>query len=378
MSLRPSPRNNEALPSLWLAGGLTVSLVWFVAARALPDSLPFIDDRIVLHFSAGAFLGLLLLLNFQRGRAGKVINLLLQALCASVVIAVDLSSSAPILNIVVVAQVPYILGIRPAILAALLVNVAHFLILQVFHDAQALQAFLSVALYACFQLFSLLIGHYAVQVNEARNALAAVNAEMLATRSLLESSARDRERLRVSRELHDTAGHTLTALKLNLRQLRDRSRPEDRDGLTDCLNLSADLLEDIRALVGDLRELAPLDLKRALVQLTRPFPAPEFTIDVANDVVVEDLAVAEGLLAVARESITNVVRHAEASRCVIKVKREQGRICLTVDDNGVGAQGAEGHGIAGMRERLINANGELVISTNSPSGTRVSAVWAQA
>ncbi len=268
--------------------------------------------------------------------------------------------------------------VRPAIVAALLVNVAHFFVQQFYHDASVMQAFLNVALYACFQLFSLLIGHFAVQANDARNPLAATNAEMLATRSLLESSARDRERLRVSRELHDTAGHTLTALKLNLRQLTERSRPEDRDALTDCLNLSSDLLEDFRDLVGNLREFAPLDLNRALTELTRPFPAPEFTIDVAPDVLIEDLAVAKDLLAVARESITNVVRHAKASRCIIRVQTNQGRICLTVVDNGVGVEGTEGYGIAGMRERVIREDGELVISANSPTGTRVTAAWAQA
>ncbi|MEM9531803.1 MAG: sensor histidine kinase [Pseudomonadota bacterium] len=378
MNLHRSPRNNDALPSLWWAGVLTVGLVWFVAARALPESLPFIDDRLVLHTGAGCFLTLGLLLHLQRSRMGKAINLLLQAVCASAVIAVDQSSSAPILNIIVVAQIPYILGIRPAVVVALLVNTAHVIVLQVFHDAPALSAFLNMALYACFQMFSLMIGHFAVQVNEARMALAAMNAELLATRSLLESSARDRERLRVSRELHDTAGHTLTALKLSLRQLRDRSRPEDRDALTDCLNLSSDLLEDIRHLVGNLRELNPLDLDRALAELTRPFPAPTFTIKVAPDVVIEDLAVAENLLAVARESITNVVRHSEASRCVISVRKDQGRICLTVEDDGVGAEGSEGNGIAGMRERVTNANGELVISPNSPTGTRVTAAWAYA
>ncbi len=376
MDFGRAPRNSGGLPSLTWAGCLTVGLVWFVAARALPDSLPWIDDRIVLHVAAASFLGLALLLSRQRSRPGKILNLMLQAVCAAAVIAVDLSSSAPILNIIVVAQIPYMLGIRLAIVAALIVNTAHFAVLLIFHDANALSALLNMALYACFQLFSLLIGHFAVQVNEARNQLAATNAELLATRSLLESSARDRERLRVSRELHDTAGHTLTALKLSLRQLRDRSAPQDRDALSECLNLSSDLLEDIRDLVGNMREVNPLDLDKALTELTRPFAKPEFSIDVAPDVVIEDLTVAESLLAVARESITNVVRHAEASRCIISVHQDQGRVCLTVEDDGVGANGAEGFGIRGMRERMTDAHAELDISPNTPTGTRVTAAWA--
>lgn len=375
--LRLSMIGNESLPSLWWAGALTVGLVWFTGVNSIPDGLAWIDDRLIVHISAASFLLLGLLLGFQRSRLAKIAVLLLQALCAAAFIAVT-PHSAPILNIVLVAQLPFVLGVRPAIVIAAGINLAHLTILMVFHDRTAFEAFMSMALLACFQLFSLLIGHFAIQATEARSALTATNAELLATRSLLESSARDRERLRVSRELHDTAGHTLTALKLNLRELRDRSRPEDREALNECLILSADLLEDIRDLVGNLRAQDPLDLKQALIELTRPFSEPEFVVEVADDVAVEDLAIAENLLAVARESITNVVRHAEARRCTISVFRDGGRVVLTVVDDGIGAGGVEGFGIRGMRERMKSARGELVITANAPTGTRVSAAWGGA
>lgn len=366
------------LPSLWWAGVITVGLVWFVAARSMPDGLAWMDDRIVLHVSAALFLLLSLGLGQMRSALGNLLNLLAQAVCAAAFIAVDTSSTGAILNIVLVSQLPYRLGIRLAVVVAVIVNLAHVAILVSLHDATLVSAVLTMALLACFQLFSLLVGHFAVQASEARQALTATNAELLATRSLLESSARDRERLRVSRELHDTAGHALTALKLNLRQLRDRSRPEDREALGDCLELSSELLEDIRSLVGDLREHEPLRLDQALGELTRPFSEPTFSIQVADDVVIEDLAVAENLLAVARESITNVVRHARARHCRIAVARDGEGVRLTVEDDGIGTAGSEGFGIQGMRERIRDANGKLEISPNSPSGTRVSAAWASA
>jgi len=367
----------ERLPTFRWAGVLTIALVWYVGATSLPQGLAWLDDRLVLHLSAAGFLVLDLLCGRLRRTGAKVATLLGMTLCAAAFIAVDLSSSGPILNIILVVQLPYVLGLRRAVVGALILNLLHFLILFEFHQRPAMDAFLSTALFACFQLFSLLIAHYAMQVSEAKNRLAATNAELLATRSLLESSARDRERLRVSRELHDVAGHMLTALKLNLRQLRDRSSGEDRAAMEDCLQMSADLLERIRSLVGNLREHDALDLGHALEELTRPFPRPEFTVEVAPDVSVNDLAVAEQLLAVAREAITNVVRHARAERCLVTVRQEDDELRLTVVDDGQGVDGRrEGYGIRGMHERMDQPGASLEITPNEPSGTRVSAVWA--
>jgi len=371
--------DGDGLPSLAWAGVATIALVWYVGASSLPQGLAWVDEHLVLNISAAVFLFASLLLNIPRKGRWKLAVLLVQAVSAAAFIAVDVSSSGPILNIVLVAQLPYILGIRTAVAAAVVVNLAHVFLQMVFHENSALGAFLSTALFMCFQVFSLFIGYYAIQAREARKSLEMTNSELLATRSLLESSARDRERLRVTRELHDTAGHMLTALKLNLRQLRDRSGGEDRVALEECLKLSADLLEDIRALVGNLREHDPIDVTHALTELTRPFSQPEFIIEVDPEMTISELPIAESLLAVAREAITNVVRHAGASQCTITVRRDDGQLQLSVVDDGRGAPGhAEGFGIGGMRERMQGPGKTLEISPNEPSGTRVSALWANA
>jgi signal transduction histidine kinase len=81
--------------------------------------------------------------------------------------------------------------------------------------------------YMSFQAFAALVMRYAAksermseQLRQANSELAAINAELLGTRSLLDASVRDSERLRISRELHDVAGHKLTAMKLNLKALQ--------------------------------------------------------------------------------------------------------------------------------------------------------------
>src|SRR5699024_2029040 len=73
-----------------------------------------------------------------------------------------------------------------------------------------------------FQMFAVLVMRYAIRAEDMAADLKSVNARLLATRSLLSETARDQERLRLSRELHDVAGHKLTALKLNLRGLAGR------------------------------------------------------------------------------------------------------------------------------------------------------------
>ncbi|MEL2266475.1 histidine kinase, partial [Klebsiella pneumoniae] len=79
--------------------------------------------------------------------------------------------------------------------------------------------------------------------------LARVNADLLATRALLADSARDAERLRLARELHDVAGHKLTAMRLNLRALAADPVLAGREGLVLAEQLSGELLADIRQVV---------------------------------------------------------------------------------------------------------------------------------
>src|SRR6185295_615600 len=74
--------------------------------------------------------------------------------------------------------------------------------------------------YIGFQIFAALTAWYAKSAERTTKELQETNAHLLATRSLLEESARDGERLRLARELHDVAGHKLTALKLNLSVLK--------------------------------------------------------------------------------------------------------------------------------------------------------------
>jgi two-component system sensor histidine kinase DesK len=68
----------------------------------------------------------------------------------------------------------------------------------------------------------------------------------------------------------------------------------------------------------------------------------------------------EGVLSMAlREAVTNVIRHAQAKTCVVRLRKDDGELHLEVSDDGVGARAPEGAGLAGMRERLAGLGGRL-------------------
>jgi len=192
--------------------------------------------------------------------------------------------------------------------------------------------------------------------------LRAANADLLATRGLLAESARDAERLRVARELHDIAGHKLTALKLNLAVLVRDERLADLPQPRLCERLADELLVDLRRLVERMREDDGLDLRTALNALAAPFPRPRAHIEIAGDARVTTLAQAETVLRAVQEALTNSARHSQAQNLWIVLRREADRLLLDIRDDGRGSgEPVPGNGLAGMRERFDEAGGGLRI-----------------
>ena len=186
-------------------------------------------------------------------------TLAVEVAAALALVALTRDGSAPVLLIIVVAQA---IELPRAWLIALvaIANIALLAILVGIWRAQS--ALVVFWTYLGFQAFAGLTGHYARQAESSRDELAAVNAHLLATRSLLEESARDRERLRLARELHDVAGHKLTALKLQLAALAPRP-PGDRPPVVlRAATLAEELLDDMRGVVGQMRIDEGLDLRR--------------------------------------------------------------------------------------------------------------------
>jgi two-component system sensor histidine kinase UhpB len=178
-------------------------------------------------------------------------------------------------------------------------------------------------------------------------------------------AAQERERLRVARELHDGVGQVLTSVMLELEEPRAR----------EAVRAS---LEDVRRIARELRPeaLDDLGLQSALRSLCISVEAhggPHVTPTLALDGLRLSPEVELVVYRVAQESLTNVARHANATRVDLSLTAVDGGLRLIVRDDGSGlaAGSEEGAGITGMRERALLIGGRLTISSAQGRGTEV-------
>lgn len=189
--------------------------------------------------------------------------------------------------------------------------------------------------------------------------------------------AQERERVRLARELHDEIGQSVTALMLELDLLAGRAPAAIRGEL-------AETREAARAISGELGEIVhrlrpevldDLGLESAIVALSENF-TDQFGIPVERHVErgLPPLSESAELVAyrVAQEALTNVARHAGATRVRLDLVADGGEILLAVADDGIGPDGIEpGSGIQGMRERAVLIGAELAIERGPEGGVRV-------
>lgn len=315
-----------------LAYGL---LLAFALLLVLDEVLP-VPPTPVRHFALLAMGAITLLLLWLFPRAGAV----------------------PILSVIMAAMMA---GTWPSHWTALALLVGNTVAWWILLRAGAGNPLMSVVLLACFQLFAVLTVHYARTAEQARDRLALVNADLLATRALLADASRDAERLRVARELHDVAGHKLTALRLNLRALNAEGSASPPLRLAE--QLSAELLDDIRGVVHALRDIDGLDIATALRALAAPLPRPALDLSIDPAVRITDAAAADTLLRCVQEALTNSARHSGAQNLQVTLMPGSNGLHLRMEDDGrLRGELREGHGLTGMRERIAEAGGHIVFS----------------
>jgi signal transduction histidine kinase len=296
----------------------------------------------------------------------------LEAVCALIVVWLGpRAGTAPALLVILAAQLALVYPARWTLAAMLAIDLALYLVLR---GSEHRAAAIVVLIFAGFQSFAAMIALYARRAEDAREQLSRVNADLLATRALLADSARDAERLRVARELHDVAGHKLTAMTLNLRALAADPDYAKRSEIAIAQRLSTELLGDLRNVVQALRDTRGLDLDVALRALAAPLPRPRLELSIADDVHLTDPAIAETILRLVQEALTNSARHADADRVQVTIVREGKRLRVGVEDDGrLRGPLCEGNGLAGMRERVAAAGGTLALQTTLRGALRIEA-----
>ena len=192
--------------------------------------------------------------------------------------------------------------------------------------------------------------------------------ELLATQELLEQSSRVTERTYVARELHDTLGHHLVALKVQL-ELAHHLATEGKAKvpLDDAIALVKELLNDVREVVSEVKKPAIIDLCKAIETLLAGIKNLSIHLTFPVELKIGEPAYAHLLFRCVQETVTNTLKHANAKNLWVEFKEDQQSTTLTVRDDGKGCSLLHpGHGLNGMRERLEAHNGRLEIINDSP------------
>ncbi len=201
-------------------------------------------------------------------------------------------------------------------------------------------------------------------------------------------NAREEERRRLRRDLHDGLGAQLAALTLHAGAMKATIRIDPDAAVEQATELQQELrtaIADIRRLVQGLRPAALDDLgligalqnRISTVNLGEGTPEHRprlfVTLDAPEQLSDLPAAVEVAIYHIVDEALTNVVRYANAARCEIRIARDEAGIRLTIEDDGVGipTDRISGVGLQSMRERALELGGAFAAEPLDPAGTRI-------
>lgn len=190
--------------------------------------------------------------------------------------------------------------------------------------------------------------------------LAVTNQELVTLQAEIKESAKFEERYRLSRELHDAAGHYLTSLGIQLEIAYHRAAEAARPAITRAQLINRVLLAEIRESVSAWREEDIRDLSIALKGLLRDVDGVRTHFEIQGSLTVLPSSIAHGLYRCAQEAITNVLRHSEANNVWVELIQDNSRVRLAIRDDGRGCGAlTKGNGLHGIESRAKEMNGLL-------------------
>lgn len=210
--------------------------------------------------------------------------------------------------------------------------------------------------------------------------------EQLQALSFRQQTLLETERKRIALEIHDELGQTLTGLKMEIhsvnRQIKDSHYPAAAalgDRIKDLLELTDDAVQTVRRIATELRPpiLDDLGLAAAIEWQAQEFARrTDISCVVSTNVesVEFDSEFAIAIFRIFQETLTNIIRHAEAKTITVNLKKLESKLVLRVEDDGKGIQNNHSNGngslgVLGMRERARLIGGELEIFNGKENGT---------
>ena len=196
----------------------------------------------------------------------------------------------------------------------------------------------------------------------------------------VEILAADLERTRIARDIHDSLGHTLTNLDIQLevaQKLRYRDLDKAFTALDTAKILSSQCIEDVSHAVKTMR-YSEFNINNALTNLIEQMRNNQ-TVKVQWEINFPDLPIATShqIYCIVKEGLINIQKHASASNINFQGKFNAEEIILQLKDDGIGfdlTTTNSGSGLQGMKERVQSLNGKLNIKTSQNQGTQIVAI----
>ncbi|HEV3307683.1 MAG TPA: sensor histidine kinase [Candidatus Sulfotelmatobacter sp.] len=186
----------------------------------------------------------------------------------------------------------------------------------------------------------------------------------------IEHLAKVAERERIARDLHDVLGHTLSVITLKSElagKLIDRDPQRAGREIREVEEISRQALSDVRDAIRGYRSKG---LVAELAQAKCTLETAGVAVRCDASTTMKLPAMQESVLSMAvREAVTNVVRHAQAHTCTLRLDQHNGTCHLEIEDDGRGGFQSEGNGLRGMRERVEMLGGTL--TRDSRAGTKL-------
>jgi signal transduction histidine kinase len=271
---------------------------------------------------------------------------------------------------IVTAQTPTVLPLRLSVLW----GIAQLLPLaaMVWVSRTPLEIAHILGAYSAFSAFALLVYWLQQSERETRRALASANVEILGARSLVVEGVRQGERLRISRELHDSLGHQLTALRIQLelagRQAQEGASPE---ALTRARVIAREAIANLRQVVTAISTTDRLDLPAALHALAAGLPDTSVAIEASEGFSVSG-QMGHLLFRCVQEAVTNSLKHSDGHRIRITLSQDHGNVDVRVSDDGrPGGSSVPGFGLRSIQARVADLGGRAEFGPGPSGGFEV-------
>ena len=238
-----------------------------------------------------------------------------------------------------------------------------------------------VVLFGLSLLLVVLLINALLTERQSQQRLQQANQELRRSAQEIEKLAMDQERNRIARDIHDSLGHSLTALNIQLEsglKLWQKDPPRAEQFLKEAKRLGSQSLAEVRQSVATLRHdpLAGQTLESAINQLIENVQSHQKSLLIDRNIQIQQMLptnLSTILYRIVQEGLTNIVKHADASRVQLQILDESGPVVLTLEDNGSGFDpkvALTGFGLQSMRDRTESTGGTFTITNLATSRSK--------